>query len=188
CLPLRNTPAVVASTVTSNSSAILNHSSLATSHHNKYSNGLPPSSKDKIGDLEKSSNLVAKSKYLIVCIDDSQAMLEQIESYLASDYFTLKLIVDPISSVADICAMRPDLVLMDVSMPNINGNSLCKILKRSFIFKDVPIIMISSNISAVNKAQAQAAGATNYLGKPFSKSQLMAVIEPYLEIPLNKSG
>ena len=132
--------------------------------------------------LDKSSSAASDSRYLIVCIDDSQAMLEQIDSYLDPERFELKPIIDPVASVSRICAMKPDLVLMDVSMPSINGNSLCQILKRSYMFKDVPIIMISSNASPLNKATAESSGATDYLEKPFSKVQLLNVLETYLEI------
>lgn len=136
----------------------------------------------------KRSSTGKQSRYLIVCIDDSQAMLEKIESYLDPEHFELKTIIDPVASVSKICSTRPDLVLMDVSMPSINGNSLCQILKRSYMFKDVPIIMISSNASPLNKATAQSAGATDYLEKPFSKMQLMNVLETYLETQLDGSG
>lgn len=133
-------------------------------------------------NLDKGSSSDSDSRYLIICIDDSQAMLEQIDSYLDPERFELKPIIDPVASVSRICAMKPDLVLMDVSMPSINGNSLCQILKRSYMFKDVPIIMISSNASPLNKATAESSGATDYLEKPFSKVQLVKVLETYLEI------
>ncbi|MBT9317495.1 response regulator [Leptothoe spongobia] len=132
--------------------------------------------------LGKRSSIEPKTRHLIICIDDSQAMLEKIDSYLDPEHFELKTIIDPVASVSKICVMKPDLVLMDVSMPSINGNSLCQILKRSYMFKDVPIIMISSNASPLNKATAQSSGATDYLEKPFSKAQLMRVLETYLEI------
>lgn len=131
--------------------------------------------------LAQRSSPDVQSRFLIVCIDDSQAMLEKIESYLDPERFELKAIINPVASVSKICAMQPDLVLMDVSMPSINGNSLCKILKRSYMFKNVPIIMISSNASPLNKATAESAGATDYLEKPFSQAQLMRVLETYLE-------
>ncbi len=158
---------------------------LATKHYSSPTNGLSinPPSVDNLDSkrLIKRSSTGAQSRYLIVCIDDSQAMLEKIESYLDPEHFELKTIIDPVASVSKICSIRPDLVLMDVSMPSINGNSLCQILKRSYMFKDVPIIMISSNASPLNKATAQSAGATDYLEKPFSKMQLMKVLETYLE-------
>ncbi|MEM7795875.1 MAG: response regulator [Cyanobacteria bacterium P01_C01_bin.118] len=129
---------------------------------------------------------VARPKHLIVCIDDSQAMLEKIESYLDPKYFEIKTIIDPVKSVSKICITKPSLVLMDISMPSINGNSLCSILKRSYMFKDVPIIMISSNSSALNKAKAEVSGAADYLEKPFSKDQLLKLLETHLKPELNK--
>lgn len=131
--------------------------------------------------LARRSSRDSQSRYLIICIDDSQAMLEKIDSYLDPEHFELKTVIDPVASVSKICAMKPDLVLMDVSMPSINGNSFCQILRRSYMFKDVPIIMISSNASPLNKATAESSGATDYLEKPFSKAQLMKVLETYLE-------
>ncbi|MBT9312030.1 response regulator [Leptothoe kymatousa] len=155
---------------------------------NEYSSGNNHSSGNTVV-AEKSpsepENSPGSRRHLIVCIDDSQAMLEQIDSYLDPNQFELKTIIDPVASVAKICAMSPDLVLMDVSMPSINGNSLCQILKRSYVFKDVPIIMISSNASPLNKATAESSGATDYLEKPFSKAQLMKVMETYLEIQVS---
>lgn len=121
-----------------------------------------------------------QSRYLIICIDDSQAMLEQIDSYLDPERFELKTVIDPVASVAKFCVEKPDLVLMDVSMPGVNGNTLCEILKRSFVFKSVPIIMISGNVSPLNLAMAKSAGANDYLAKPFSKAQLLKVLETYL--------
>ena len=68
-------------------------------------------------------------------------------------------------------------------MPRINGHSLCRILRRSILFKETPIIMISSHVGALNKAKARSVGATDYLEKPFSQAKLMTVLETYLGKP-----
>ena len=133
-----------------------------------------------------SSLSIPRPRHLIVCIDDSQAMLEKIESYLDPTYFELDTIIDPVKSVSKICTRKPSLVLMDISMPSINGNSLCSILKRSYMFKDVPIIMISGNVSALDKAKSQVSGAAGYLEKPFSKEQLLGLIESYLKLNVDE--
>ncbi|MEO0456076.1 MAG: response regulator [Cyanobacteria bacterium P01_A01_bin.114] len=122
----------------------------------------------------------AQSKYLIVCIDDNQLVLQKIQTYLDPARFELKAILDPMASISKICAMKPDLILLDISMPRIDGHNLCRILRRSFMFKETPIVMISSNSSALNKAKAQSVGATDYLEKPFSQSKLMTVLDTYL--------
>ncbi|MEM7064820.1 MAG: response regulator [Cyanobacteria bacterium P01_B01_bin.77] len=138
--------------------------------------------------LKNNGSNALKSKYLIICIDDSKAMLEKIESYLDPDYFELRTIMDPVKAISKICTKKPSLVLMDISMPSINGNSLCSILKRSYMFKDVPIIMISSNTGALNKAKAEVSGAEGYLEKPFSKAQLMNLLDTHLKLNVNRFG
>ena len=117
----------------------------------------------------------------IVCIDDSPAMLETIEGYLGSEGFEVATVENPMESLSTMFAMKPDLILMDVSMPGINGNRLCQILKRSSVFKEVPIIMVSGNTGALDKAKAESSGATDYLTKPFSKSDLLAIVDAHLK-------
>ncbi|MEO0349609.1 MAG: response regulator [Cyanobacteria bacterium P01_A01_bin.15] len=170
------------------SAAVVASTPLLDRHdHSSITNGSVSNGRN-FKDLAASMTTVAKSRSLIICIDDSQTMLEKIESYLDPEYFEFKAIIDPVKSVSKICDMQPDLVLMDVSMPTINGNSLCEILKRSYMFKDVPIIMISSNHGALNKAKADLSGATDFLGKPFSKKQLLKILENHLNVPVNQSG
>ncbi|MFG6095452.1 response regulator [Leptothoe sp. ISB3NOV94-8A] len=118
----------------------------------------------------------------IVCIDDSPAMLETIQGYLGSEGFDVATVENPMESMSTLFSMKPDLILMDVSMPGINGNRLCTILRRSSVFKKVPIIMVSSNTSVLDKAKSESSGATDYLTKPFSKADLLAIVEEYLSI------
>ena len=117
----------------------------------------------------------------IVCIDDSPAMLETIEGYLGSEGFDVATVENPMESLSTMFTMKPDLILMDVSMPGINGNRLCQILKRSSVFKEVPIIMVSGNTGALDKAKSESSGATDYLTKPFSKEELLAIVDTHLK-------
>lgn len=118
----------------------------------------------------------------IVCIDDSPAMLETIQGYLGSEGFDVATVENPMESMSTLFSMKPDLILMDVSMPGINGNRLCTILRRSSVFKTLPIIMVSSNTSILDKAKSESSGATDYLTKPFSKADLLAIVEEYLSV------
>ena len=118
--------------------------------------------------------------YKIVCIDDSATMLDTLQQYLSDDCFEVTTLDNPMQSVSTMFSSRPDLVLMDVSMPGINGNRLCQILKRSSAFKTTPIIMVSSNAGVLDQAKAKAMGASDYLKKPFSKEDLLQLVDQYL--------
>ncbi|NET37152.1 MAG: response regulator [Cyanothece sp. SIO1E1] len=130
--------------------------------------------------IPKSAQQSFSKTHKIVCIDDSQAMLETIQRYLGSEGFDVVTVENPMESISTLFSMKPDLILMDVSMPGINGNRLCEILRRSSVFKQLPIIMVSGNTSILDKAKAESSGATDYLTKPFSKADLIAIIETHL--------
>lgn len=119
-----------------------------------------------------------EQKYTIVCIDDSPAMLEIIGSYLDADKYNLTTIPDPMKSLSYLFKSNPDLIIMDVSMPGINGNRLCQILKSSPIFKSVPIILISGETN-IKKDILESTGARDFLPKPFDKETLINLIHKY---------
>ncbi|BAQ61591.1 putative two-component system response regulator [Geminocystis sp. NIES-3708] len=119
-----------------------------------------------------------EQKYTIVCIDDSPAMLEIISSYLDADKYNLTTIPDPMKSLSSLFKSNPDLIIMDVSMPGINGNRLCQILKSSPIFKFVPIILISGETN-IKKDILESTGARDFLPKPFNKETLINLIHKY---------
>ncbi len=121
-----------------------------------------------------------QKQYKVVCIDDSPTVLDTIQRYLGTEQFSVATVEDPMASLSALFDMKPDLILMDVSMPGIDGNRLCQILKRSSVFTHVPIIMVSGNTGILDKEKAKAAGATDYLTKPFSKAELLAIVNQYL--------
>ncbi len=122
----------------------------------------------------------AARRYKIVCIDDSPTVLEMIQRYLGTEKFEVATVENPMASLSALFDMKPDLILMDVSMPGIDGNRLCQILKRSSVFTNVPIVMVSGNTGLLDKEKAKAAGATDYLTKPFSQDELLALVNQYL--------
>ena len=121
-----------------------------------------------------------KKQYKIVCIDDSPTMLETLRCYLEDDCFDVTTLENPMQSASTMFSSRPDLVLMDVAMPGIKGDRLCKLLRQSSAFKSTPIIMVTGLTQDVDKAGAIAMGANDYLAKPFSQEALLELVDQYL--------
>lgn len=119
-----------------------------------------------------------QKKYSIVCIDDSPTMLEIISTYLDENKYNLSTISDPMKSLSYLFKSNPDLIIMDISMPGINGNRLCKILKSSPVFKSIPIILISGEKNISNDILTTT-GARDFLAKPFEKETLIKLIHKY---------
>lgn len=126
------------------------------------------------------SNADNVKPYKIVCIDDSPTMLETLKYYLDNDCFEVTTLENPMQSASTVFSSRPDLILMDVAMPGIKGDRLCKILRRSSAFKTTPIIMVTGLTKEIGKAEAIAMGANDYLAKPFSQETLLKLMDRYL--------
>jgi two-component system, chemotaxis family, response regulator PixG len=117
----------------------------------------------------------------IVCIDDSPTILKEIQRFLNQDKFEVTAIDDPVQAVPIIFRIKPDLILLDITMPKINGYKLCGLLRNSQNCNQTPIIMVTGNTGFIDKARAKIAGATDYFTKPFTKEGLMQIVERYLQ-------
>jgi CheY-like chemotaxis protein len=71
----------------------------------------------------------------------------------------------------------PDFILMDVSMPVMDGYQLCKTIKQMPNGKHVPIVMLSGNDGFIDKVKGRMAGAADYLLKPFNAKTLLGVVK-----------
>ena len=132
-------------------------------------------------NIKSVSPVQAKQKtYKIVSIDDSPTMLDMIKNYLGTDKYEVSTLENPMLSLGLMFDIKPDLVLMDFSMPGINGNKLCGILRKSPVFKKTPIIMVSGNLQMVDEDKLQSSGITDYLAKPFTREDLQNIVEKYL--------
>ncbi|PZO40002.1 MAG: response regulator [Pseudanabaena frigida] len=116
----------------------------------------------------------------IVCIDDSESMLSIISSYLGREDFQVTLIQDSMKALIKITSIRPDLILLDIGMPNIDGYKLCSLIRKSSHFKDIPIVMVTGNKGVIDRTRARMSGATDYLTKPFLQADLLKMIMRHL--------
>jgi two-component system, chemotaxis family, response regulator PixG len=141
---------------------------------------LPPTnlSQQTTTSINQKSN---QKIYQIACIDDSPLILDEIERFLGeTGKYQLTKLDEPVKASATILRLKPDLILMDITMPNINGYKLCSLFRSSEALAETPIIMVTGNKGLVDQVRAKLVGATDYLTKPFTKEKLLAIIEKYL--------
>jgi two-component system, chemotaxis family, response regulator PixG len=139
--------------------------------------------------LERPLTLEVESKpveaptrsYKIICIDDSPSILQAIRNYL-DEQFTVLMVHDPLKAVMQIMRQRPDLVLLDVGMPQLDGYELCSMLRRHPSFQQTPIIMVTGHTGFIDRARAKLVGASGYLTKPFTQPELLQTIAKHLPI------
>ena len=118
--------------------------------------------------------------YKIVCVDDSHTTLQEINRCLQDDKLQVFLIKDSVKALMKIIEINPDLILLDVSMPNVDGYQLCSLLRKNPMFKKVPIMMVTGNTGLIDRARAKWAGSTNYVAKPFNQAELLEMVFRYL--------
>ena len=138
-------------------------------------------SKQEDIDLEDISNKNLQQKqWKIVCIDDSPTILNEISRFLGRDEFSVFPISESVKALMKITRIKPDLILLDVGMPNIDGYKLCSLVRKYSAFQETPIIMVTGNKGLIDRAKARMAGATDYMTKPFTQSDLLNIVFKYL--------
>jgi twitching motility two-component system response regulator PilG len=138
------------------------------------------SSGDDISSISQVFTTQPTKTWKIVCIDDSESMLSIISSYLGREDFQVTLIQDSMKALLRITSIRPDLILLDIGMPNVDGYQLCSLIRKSSILKEIPIVMVTGNKGLIDRARARIAGATDYLTKPFVQADLLKMMMRHL--------
>ncbi len=123
---------------------------------------------------------LTKSTYTIACIDDSPTVLNAINSFLDDKSFSVVMINDPVRALMQVVRIKPDLILLDVAMPNLDGYELCSLLRKHSLFKNTPIIMVTGNTGFLDRAKAKLVKASGYLTKPFNQSELLKMVFKHL--------
>ncbi len=122
----------------------------------------------------------ATQTYRVACIDDSPAMLQTIEQFLGKENLSLFLINESVKALIEVMRIKPDLILLDVGMPKVDGYELCRLLRKHTLFKSTPIIMVTGNTGLIDRARAKLVGATDYMTKPFTQHDLLKMVFRHL--------
>lgn len=83
---------------------------------------------------------------------------------------------------------RPDLVCLDLTLPDISGYEVCEHIRATPGLRDVPVLMISARTQTMDRAQAEEAGASGYLMKPFTPEELRQQVERVMAARPGKEG
>lgn len=116
----------------------------------------------------------------ILLIDDSETILT-LERQILGPHYDLIMAKDGLSGVAQALAGRPDLILLDLVMPGMNGLDVCEILRKNDATKRTPILVITSLIEAQRMTARHRTGWSGHVPKPIHGPQLLATVRSYLE-------
>ena len=116
---------------------------------------------------------------LILAIEDHDEVLTMLAVIL--QHHQMLLAPDSTSGLRMAADMRPDLILLDVGMPDVDGLEVCRALRRQAATADVPVILVTAHLDVVDQPWTwQAAGAQSAIAKPFSPAHLVGEVERIL--------
>ncbi|MEB3282995.1 MAG: response regulator [Lyngbya sp.] len=116
----------------------------------------------------------------IVCIDDDVVIRKTIESILNRQGYEATAISHPLKALSWVFQLKPDLILCDIAMPELNGYEICAMLRNSTAFRQTPIVMLTGIDGFIDRLRARMVRATDYLTKPFGENELLTLVETYV--------
>ncbi len=118
----------------------------------------------------------------ILVVDDVPLNVELQKTYLSSSGYEVLVAMNGEEALEKVASESPDLILLDVMMPKINGFEVCQILKSDPNTQFIPIIMVTALQDVEDKVRGIEAGADDFISKPFNKMELMARVKSLLRI------
>ena len=116
----------------------------------------------------------------ILVIDDSKTIRRTAETLLAKEGCEVFTAVDGFDALSKIADHRPHIILVHIMMPRLDGYQTCSLIKHNKVFKDTPVIMLSSKDGLFDRARGRLVGSEQYLTKPFTKDELLGAIQSHV--------
>jgi twitching motility two-component system response regulator PilG len=117
--------------------------------------------------------------YRVMVVDDSRTIRRTAETLLRKEGIEVITATDGFEALGKIVDCQPDLIFLDIMMPRLDGYQTCALIKHNRIFRQTPVIMLSSRDGLFDRARGRVVGSDRHIAKPFTKEELLAVIADY---------
>lgn len=122
----------------------------------------------------------------ILIVDDEKDIVETLSFMLQAKGYEIISAYDGEEGLKLAKEEKPDLIILDVMMPKINGYKICRLLKYDAKYKNIPIIMVTARSQDNDKLIGEETGADEYITKPFDFSDVLSVINKYTNLDANQ--
>lgn len=116
----------------------------------------------------------------VLIADDEVDIVETLQFMLQAEGYICKVAYDGEEALALAKTVNPDLMILDVMMPKINGYKVCRLLKFDAKYKDIPILMVTARSQDEDKLIGEETGANEYITKPFDIEAVINKVKNYL--------
>ena len=117
------------------------------------------------------------SDFKVLIIDDSKTIRRTAENLLQKEGFIVESANDGFEALPKIVQFRPDLILVDIMMPRLDGYQTCALIKNNPQYNQIPVLMLSSKDGLFDKARGRIVGADRYVTKPFTRDEIVQTIK-----------
>ncbi|NEQ35130.1 MAG: response regulator [Okeania sp. SIO3I5] len=136
----------------------------------------------KANSPKETDKTIPKKKQLIACIDDSAVIIETLKQVVISAGYELIGIQNPIKGFVEIAKNKPDLIFLDLEMPDVNGYTVYQFLRQAPVFEKIPIIIFTSRNNLIDRSRAKLIGAAEFLNKPAKPEEILKILKKHLSM------
>lgn len=119
-------------------------------------------------------------KKTVLIADDERDIVETVKFMLETEDINCITAYDGEEALNKAKTENPDLIILDVMMPKINGYKICRLLKFDAKYKNIPILMVTARSQEEDKAIGEETGANEYITKPFDINEIVEKVKAYL--------
>ncbi len=123
------------------------------------------------------------AQQVVLVVDDSPTVRKIVQITLQRENIRVVTAGDGLSALAAVSDTQPDLILLDIVLPRMDGYNICHLIRNNPEYHDLPIIMLSGKDGIFDKMRGRLAGSTEYITKPFDSSELVQSVRRYLDTP-----
>ena len=118
----------------------------------------------------------AAGGFRVMVIDDSKTIRRTAETLLRKEGFDVVTAMDGFEALSKIADYQPDLIFLDIMMPRLDGYQTCALIKHHRVFRQTPVVMLSSKDGLFDRARGRVVGSDHYITKPFTREDLLDAI------------
>ena len=135
---------------------------------------------DFVSPVDRTKQRFGGNPPLIVCIDDSPFVCDRLEQIFRAEGYQFICVMDSLKAIPIVIAKKPQLIFLDLVMPNANGYEICSRLRKIASFQSTPIVILTGNDGVIDRVRAKVVGATDFLTKPVQAEMVLDIAQKYL--------
>lgn len=118
----------------------------------------------------------------VMVIDDSKTIRRTAETLLKKAGCEVITATDGFEALSKITDQNPDVIFIDIMMPRLDGYQTCALIKNNHLYKNTPVILLTSKDGLFDRARGRIVGSDQYLTKPFTKDELLSAISEHVNV------